>query len=62
MARAVVLGATNLGTYSSAKQRISRAFPAVEGVSLHFLASLVAGLAIATTTGSPDDKHPLNPL
>ena len=58
--RAVVLGATNLGTYSSAKKWFaSTASPwgdggGLNGVSLHFCASVVAGFAIATTTAPID--------
>eukprot|EP01063_Lacrimia_lanifica_P008083 TRINITY_DN15212_c0_g1_i1.p1 TRINITY_DN15212_c0_g1~~TRINITY_DN15212_c0_g1_i1.p1 ORF type:complete len:287 (+),score=76.42 TRINITY_DN15212_c0_g1_i1:84-944(+) len=54
VSRAVVLGATNLGTYSTAKEYLSTRLGVAEGVPLHLSCSLVAGLAIATTTAPID--------
>lgn len=55
VSRAVVLGATNLGTYSSAKAWCARPEGwGLRGVPLHFCASVAAGFAIATTTAPID--------
>ena len=55
VARAVVLGATNLGTYSTAKHMLGSKLGLLEdGVPLQLGSSIVAGLAIASTT-SPID-------
>ena len=66
----LVLGATNLGTYSTAKERLHRWW-GLAGVTLTFSSSLAAGLAIAITTAQHakhTHKHgvllsrwPLNP-
>ena len=53
VSRAVVLGAANLGTYSTAKALISEQ-GVEEGVPLHFCAASIAGLAIALSTAPID--------
>ena len=53
VSRAVVLGAANLGTYSTAKALISEQ-GVKEGIPLHFCAATIAGLAIALSTAPID--------
>jgi len=53
VSRAVVLGAANLGTYSTAKSLISEQ-GLEEGVPLHFCAASIAGFAIALSTAPID--------
>lgn len=54
VSRAVVLGANNLGTYSSAKSTLASPPYHLDGIPLHFCSSVVAGLAIAVTTAPID--------
>ena len=49
----LVLGATNLGTYSTAKEWLHRRW-GLAGVTLTFSSSLAAGLAIASTIAPID--------
>ena len=54
VSRAVVLGANNLGTYSSAKSTLASPPYHLDGIPLHICSSVVAGLAIAVTTAPID--------
>jgi len=54
VSRAVVLGAANLGTYSTAKSLLISDGGLDDGVFTHFCASTVAGFAIAITTAPID--------
>lgn len=55
VSRAVVLGATNLGTYSTAKDLLGRQWGLLnEGLPLQIGASIIAGFAIASTTAPID--------
>ena len=54
IARAIVVNAAQLGTYSQAKESSKRMLNLKEGIPLHFLAAMISGL-VTTIASMPVD-------
>ena len=54
IARAIVVNAAQLGTYSQAKESLKKSAGFSEGIGLHFCASMISGL-ITTIASMPVD-------
>ena len=54
IARAIVVNAAQLGTYSQAKESAKKALNMSEGIPLHFMAAMISGL-VTTIASMPVD-------
>ena len=54
IARAIVVNAAQLGTYSQAKQSVKANWGMEEGIKLHFTAAMISGL-VTTIASMPVD-------
>ena len=54
IARAIVVNAAQLGTYSQAKESVKKTLELQDGLKLHFIAAMISGL-VTTIASMPVD-------
>ena len=54
IARAIVVNAAQLGTYSQAKESVKKSLELQDGLKLHFIAAMISGL-VTTIASMPVD-------